>query len=131
MDEVYEFLKKAETYYIATVEGDQPRVRAFGTINSFNGKLYIQTGRIKNVSKQIAANPKIEMCALHEDIWLRVTATAVDDPNLDAEISMLDAYPMLAGMYQPGDGNNQVLYLQDVTATFSTFENPKSKTITF
>jgi len=121
MDEVYDFLKKAQTYYIATIDGDQPRVRAFGTIDKYNDKLYIQTGRSKDVSKQIAANPKVEICAFMEGAWLRVAATLVDDPSIEAQEHMLDAYTMLKEMYQAGDGNNQVLYLKDVTATFSSF----------
>ena len=131
MDEVYEFLKKVKTYYIATIDGDQPRVRAFGTINIFEGKLYIQTGRKKDVSKQIAANPKVEICAFQEDTWVRVAATLVDDTNIEAEKSMLAGYPELADLYQAGDGNNQVLYLKDATATFTTFGDPETRTITF
>jgi uncharacterized pyridoxamine 5'-phosphate oxidase family protein len=130
MDEVLEFLKKVGTYYIATVEGDQPRVRAFGTINKFEDKLYIQTGRSKPVSAQIAANPKTEIIAFDGSTWLRVAATLVEDLRLEAEKSMLDNYPTLADRYQPGDGNNQVFYLKDATATFSSFvEAPK--TVTF
>jgi uncharacterized pyridoxamine 5'-phosphate oxidase family protein len=121
MDEVYEFLKKVGTYYLATVEGDQPRVRAFGTIDLFEGRLYLQTGRSKDVSKQIAANPQVELCAFDGEQWLRVTATLVDDPRVEAQQHLLDAYPELAGMYKAGDGNSQVLYLKDATATFTTF----------
>jgi uncharacterized pyridoxamine 5'-phosphate oxidase family protein len=130
MDEVYEFLKKVGTYYIATIDGDQPRVRAFATIDLFDGRLHIQTGKIKDVSKQIAANPKAEICAFDGEQWLRVTATLVEDPRIEAQQHMLDSYPELADMYQPGDGNNQVLYLSDVTACFATFGG-EPKTVTF
>jgi len=121
MDEVYEFLKKADTYFIATMDGDQPRVRAFGTVDLFEGRLYIQTGRSKDVSKQIALNPKVEICALMDGAWLRVAATLVDDPRIEAQEHMLAGYPMLADLYKAGDGNNQVLYLTNATATFSSF----------
>jgi uncharacterized pyridoxamine 5'-phosphate oxidase family protein len=123
MDEVYEFLKKVNTYFIATADGDQPRVRAFGTIDLFEGKLYIQTGRSKPVSAQLAANPKIEICAFDAEAgsWLRVQALAINDDRIEAEQHMLDGYPMLQDRYKAGDGNNQVLYLKDVTATFSSF----------
>jgi uncharacterized pyridoxamine 5'-phosphate oxidase family protein len=130
MNEAYEFLKKVGTYYLATVDGDQPRVRAFGTIDLFEGRLYIQTGRGKDVSKQIAANPKVEICAFDGEQWLRLAATLVDDPRIEAERHLLDAYPELAGMYEAGDGNNQVLYLTDATATFTTFGS-EPRTITF
>lgn len=121
MQEVYEFLKKAGTYYLATVEGDQPRVRPFGTANIFEGKLYIQTGKIKPCSKQMAANPKVEICAFTGGQWLRIAAKAIDDDRLEAKQAMLDAYPGLQGQYKADDGNTQVLYLADATATFSSF----------
>jgi Uncharacterized conserved protein len=121
MQEVYEFLKKCNTYYLATAEGDQPRVRPFGTVNIFEGKLYIQTGKIKNVAKQIALNPKVEICAFSGTEWIRVAATLVEDERLEAQQSLLDAYPSLQGRYKAGDGNNQVYYLKDAEAAFSSF----------
>ena len=121
MQEVYDFLKKAGTYYLATVEGDQPRVRPFGTVNIFDGKLYIQTGKIKPCSKQMAANPKIEICAFTGGEWLRVAAKAINDDRIEAKESMPDAYPNLKNSYKADDDNTQVLYLQDATATFSSF----------
>jgi uncharacterized pyridoxamine 5'-phosphate oxidase family protein len=130
MDDVYEFLKKVKVYYLATIEGDQPRVRAFGTIDRFEDRLYIQTGRSKEVAKQIAINPKVELCAFDGEQWLRVAATLVEDPRIEAERHLLDAYPELADLYQPGDGNNQVLYLTDATATFTTFGS-EPRTVTF
>ena len=124
MQEVYEFLKKAGTYYLATVEGDQPRVRPFGTVNIFDGKLYIQTGKIKPCSKQMAANPKVEICAFTGGQWIRVAAKAINDDRIEAKQSMLDAYPSLQGMYKADDDNTQVLYLKDATATISSFTEP-------
>jgi uncharacterized pyridoxamine 5'-phosphate oxidase family protein len=121
MQEVYDFLKKCNTYYLATVEGDQPRVRPFGTIDLFEGKLYIQTGKNKDVSKQMAANPKIEICAFDGDKWIRVQADAVDDDRREAKQHMLDAYPMLQSRYSADDDNTQVLYLKDAIATISSF----------
>ena len=121
MEEVYEFLKKCGTYYLATTEGDQPRVRPFGTYLIFEDKLYIQTGKVKNVSKQMLANPKIEICAFSGDTWIRITATAVEDDRIEAKQAMLDAYPQLQAMYKADDDNTQVLYLKDATATFSSF----------
>jgi uncharacterized pyridoxamine 5'-phosphate oxidase family protein len=127
MQEVHDFLKKCGTYFIATVEGDQPRVRPFGTIHIFDGKLYIQTGKVKHVAKQIAANPKIEICAFDgTGKWIRIQAVAVEDDRREAKQSMLDAYPSLQGMYSADDDNTLVLYLSDVTATISSFsEAPK------
>ncbi|MBC7358815.1 MAG: pyridoxamine 5'-phosphate oxidase family protein [Desulfacinum sp.] len=121
MQEVYEFLKKCGTYYLATVDGDQPRVRPFGTIHLFEGKLYIQTGKKKDVSKQMAKNPKIEICAWDGERWIRVEATVVEDERVEAKQSMLDAYPQLKSMYSATDDNTQVLYLKDATARIYSF----------
>ena len=127
MQEIYEFLKKCGTYYLATMDGDQPRVRPFGTIDLFDGGLYIQTGRSKDVYRQIQQNPHVELCAFDGKRWLRVTAEARTDNRLEAETHMLDAYPSLQGRYQPGDGNNVVLRLSHVTTTFSSFtEAPRT-----
>lgn len=121
MNEVYEFLKKSGTYYLATVDGDQPRVRPFGTVHIFDNKLYIQTGKVKDVSKQMKASPKVEICAMADGKWIRVAGTAVEDDRLEAKQSMLDAYPQLQDRYKADDGNCQVLYLKDATATISSF----------
>ena len=121
MERVVQFLKEAETYYLATVEGDQPRVRPFGTAHIFEGKLYIQTGKVKDVSKQIHANPKVEICAYKNGEWLRVAGELVEDDRREARQSMLDAYPSLQNMYSADDGNTEVFYLKNATATFSSF----------
>ena len=121
MEKVFNFLKEAEVYYLATMDGDQPRVRPFGTVNVFEGKLYIQTGKIKNVSKQIHANPKVEICAFKDGDWVRVAGELVEDDRREAKVAMLDAYPSLQGMYSADDGNTEVFYLKNATATFSSF----------
>ncbi len=121
MERTLKFLKEAGTYYLATVEGDQPRVRPFGTINEFEGKLYIQTGKKKDVSKQLHANPKAEICAFLNGQWIRVACELVPDDRREAKVAMLDAYPDLKGMYSADDDNTEVLYMKDATATFSSF----------
>ncbi|MCB8817833.1 pyridoxamine 5'-phosphate oxidase family protein [Desulfosporosinus shakirovi] len=121
MQEVLDFLKKCQTYYLATVDGDQPRVRPFGTANIFEGKLYIQTGKVKDVSKQMTANPKIEICAFNGQEWIRIQAVAVEDDRVEAKESMLKSYPSLQSRYSATDPNTQVLYLQDAAATIATF----------
>ncbi len=121
MERAVKFLKEAETYYLATVDGDQPRVRPFGTVNVFEGKLYIQTGKAKAVSKQIHANPKVEICAFKNGEWLRVSGILVEDDRIEAKQAMLDAYPSLQGMYAADDGNTEVFYFKDAEATFSSF----------
>lgn len=124
MKRVYDFLKQAETYYLATVDGDRPRVRPFGTVNIFEDKLYIQTGKGKAVANQIAANPKVEICAMKGDEWIRVAATFVKDDRVEAQESMLNAYPSLRAMYKTGpDGNTIVYYLKDASATISSFSH--------
>ena len=121
MKRVYDFLKQAEVYYLATVEGDQPRVRPFGTVNEFEGRLYIQTGKVKPTSHQILENNKVEICAFIKDGWVRVACELVEDDRFEAKKSMLDAYPSLRHMYDENDGNTQVFYMQNATATFSSF----------
>lgn len=124
MKHVYDFLKEAETYYLATMDGDQPRVRPFGTVNIFEDKLYIQTGKGKAVVKQIVANPKVEICAMKDDEWIRVAATLVEDDRVEAQESMLNSYPSLRAMYKTGSGGNTIVYyLKDVVATISSFSH--------
>ena len=124
MQKVYEFLKEAKTYYLATVHGDQPRVRPFGTINVFEDKLYIQTGKSKAVSKQIQADPKVEICAFADGTWLRVAGELVRDDRIEAKTHMLDSYPQLKAMYSAEDDNTEVLYFKNAEATFSSFTAP-------
>ncbi len=121
MEKVVQFLKDAEVYYLATADGDQPRVRPFGTAHVFEGKLYIQTGKVKDVSKQIHANPKVEICAFKNGDWLRVAGELVEDERREARVSMLEAYPSLQAMYSADDGNTEVFYFKNATATFSSF----------
>ena len=121
MDKVLKFLKDAETYYLATVEGDQPRVRPFGTAHVFEGQLYIQTGKVKDVSKQLHQNPKSEICAFKNGEWLRVSGKLIEDDRNEARQSMLDAYPSLQKMYKADDGNTEVFYFENATAIFSSF----------
>ena len=121
MERVFNFLKEAKTYYLATVEGAQPRVRPFGTIHLFDGKLYIQTGKSKSVAKQIEENKKAEICAFQNGTWLRVACELVEDDRVEARASMLDAYPELRAMYNENDGNTVVYYIKNAKATFSSF----------
>ena len=121
MQEVYEFLKKCGTFYLATEEGNQPRVRPFGVVNVFEGKLYIQTGKSKNVSKQMQINPNVEICAFEEGKWLRLSGKVVRDDRKEAKVSMLDNNPMLKEMYSADDDNTEVLYFENGKAAFYSF----------
>ncbi len=121
IERVEKFLKDAETYYLATADGDQPRVRPFGTAHIFEDKLYIQTGKVKDVSKQLMANPKAEICAFKNGEWIRISGELIEDDRREARQSMLDAYPALQSMYAADDGNTQVFYFKDATATISAF----------
>lgn len=116
MNEIYEYLKNAGIYYLATVNEGKPAVRPFGTIDLFEDKLYIQTGNSKNVSAQMKANPHIEISTMHDGTWLRISAEAYLDERIEAQTHMLDAYPSLQAMYQPGDGNTEVFYLKNAVA---------------
>lgn len=130
MERVCKFLKEAETYYLATVEGDQPRVRPFGTAHIFEGKLYIQTGKVKAVSRQLVVNPKVEICAFMKGKWLRLAGELVEDDRVEAKASLLAEYPGLQKMYSAEDDNTQVWYFKNATATFSSFTS-EPEVITF
>jgi len=124
MNEIFEYLKKCGTFYLATMDGDQPRVRPFGAIDVFEGKVYIQTGNVKKVFAQMKINPKIEISGMANDgSWIRVEASAIRDDRFEVRQHMLDAYPSLKSMYAADDGNTEVLYLKDATATIYTFTN--------
>ena len=127
IEKIYQFLNEAGTYYLATTEGDQPRVRPFGTALLCEGRLYIQTGKVKNVSRQINDNPKVEICAFKDGKWLRVAGILENDDNRDVKVAMLDKMPSLAGMYSADDDNMQMLYFKCGKATFSSFtEGPET-----
>lgn len=129
IEKVCQFLEAAQTYYLATVEGDQPRVRPFGTVMIYEGKLYIQTGKVKDVSRQLAANPKAEICAFHGGKWLRVAGELVNDDRREPKAAMLEKMPSLKAMYSADDDNTQVLYFRNAVATFSSFtEAPETLT---
>ena len=130
MERVCKFLKDASVYYLATAEGDQPRVRPFGTAHIFEGRLYIQTGKIKPTSRQLLENPKAEICAFLNGTWVRIAGELVEDDRVEAKKSMLDAYPNLRRMYDENDGNTQVFYFKNATATFSSFV-AAPETVTF
>ena len=130
IEKVCQFLDEAKTYYLATVEGDQPRVRPFGTALVYNGKLYIQTGKVKAVSKQLQANPKAEICAFADGTWVRVAGNLVRDDRVEAKKHMLDQYPALQAMYSAEDDNTEVLYFENATATFASFGGAP-RTVTF
>ena len=121
MEEVFEFLKKCGTFYIATEEGNQPRVRPFGVVNIFEEKLYIQTGKSKNVSKQMQINPNVEICGFLDGKWIRVEGKVVRDDRREAKASFLNANPILKNMYSADDDNTEVLYFEKAKATFYSF----------
>ena len=124
MERICQFLKDAKTYYLATVEGDQPRVRPFGTALIYNDRLYIQTGKIKKVSHQLSANPKAEICAFKDGRWIRISGELVEDETREVKTLMLDKMPLLRHMYNEDDGNMQMLYFKNMTITFSSFTEP-------
>ncbi|MCF0138041.1 MAG: pyridoxamine 5'-phosphate oxidase family protein [Oscillospiraceae bacterium] len=124
MQRIYDFLKAAGVYYLATTDGDQPRVRPFGTVDLFNGRLGIQTGRKKDLFRQIEANPRVELCAMHEGKWIRVSGELYADDSVEAAEHMLSDYPSLRSMYAPGDGNCVVLYFKSGRASICSFTEP-------
>ena len=131
MLDCYKFLKKADTYFLATVENGEPRVRPFGTVNIFEGKLYVQTGKSKAVFQQLEADCHAELCACYKGTWLRIRGKLIDDNRVEAKKSMLDAYPNLRGRYNENDDNTRVLYFQDAVATFDHLDHREPETIKF
>ena len=130
IEKICQFLSEAGTYYLATVEGDQPRVRPFGTVLYYKDRLYIQTGKVKDVSHQIAANPKVEICAFKDGKWLRVAGVLENDDDHDAKVAMLELMPSLKGMYSADDDNMQMFYLKNATASICSF-TAEPEVITF
>ena len=124
MKEVLDFIKECGVYFLATVDGDQPRVRPFGTAEIFENKLYIQTGKKKDVFKQIEANNKVELCAFKDGKWLRLSGKLVADDRVEAKKDMLDKNPSLRGMYDENDDNTIVLYFESGKAIISSFTEP-------
>ena len=121
MNEVFEFLRNSGAFYLATLDKDQPRVRPFGVVEIYEDKLYFLTGKKKNVSKQIHENPKVEMCALQGEKWLRLSGKLFADDRVEAKKYFLDKNPHLRSMYNEDDDNTEVLYIEDATAVFSSF----------
>lgn len=130
IERVCDFLKESGTYYLATTDNDQPRVRPFGTAHIYEGKLYIQTGKSKDVAKQIMANPKVEISAMVKGDWIRLSGELKLDDRYEAKKSMLDAYPALQNMYSAEDDNTAVFYFENATATFCSFTK-EPETISF
>ena len=126
MEEIREFLKKCGVYYLATIDNNMPRVRPFGTIEIYDNHLYIQTGKSKNVSKQISVNPNVELCGFFENKWIRVSGRLISDDRIEAKKYMLDSNPSLRSMYNEYDSNTEVLYFESGIATIYSFtEVPK------
>lgn len=130
IERVVNYLDEAKTYYLATVEGDQPRVRPFGTALLYKDRLYIQTGKVKNVSKQIAENPKVEICALKDDTWIRIAGELEEDNDREVRVAMLEKMPHLSEMYDADDENMQMLYFKNATAIFYSFTE-EAETVCF
>lgn len=129
--EIYNELKECGVFYLATVDGDQPRVRPFGALAVYEGRLYLQTGKVKNVYRQLAANGKFELCAMKTmGSWIRVSGRLVLDDRLEAKQWMLDQNPTLERMYSADDDNTAVLYIEDGVATFSSFVD-EPRTVSF
>ena len=127
LEKVLKFLDEAQTYYLATAEDDQPRVRPFGTALVYNDKLYIQTGKVKPVSQQLKANPKAEICAFKDGTWIRISGELVEDETREVKTLMLEKMPMLRNMYNEDDGNMQMLYFKNAEVVFASFTAPPEK----
>lgn len=121
MEEVLKFLEDCGAYFLATVDGEKPRVRPFGTAMLYENHLYIQTGKKKDVSKQIAKNPNVEISAFKDGKWIRIEGKLKSDDRVIVKKEMLDKYPNLRGMYDENDSNTEVLYFEEGIATIYSF----------
>ena len=121
MKEVQEFLKNSKVYFLATIDNDKPKVRPFGTAEIFENHLYIQTGKKKDVFKQIEKNNNVEICAFNDGRWIRVSGKLIVDDRVEAKKDMLDKNPSLRGMYDENDDNTVVLYFESGHAVISSF----------
>lgn len=129
MQEVYDFLHAAETFYLATVDGDQPRVRPFASLMIYKDRLWLFTSNKKQVFRQIRQNPRVELCAAgpYNETWLRVEATAVPADDREVRVKFLEEEPYLKSQYDPDDGRMEVLYLKDATAWFYGYTETSSE----
>ena len=129
MQEVQSYLKECGAFFIATTDGDQPRVRPFGVSEIINGRLYIITGKVKDVYKQMDKNGKFEICALKKSgsEWMRLSGTLVNDETLSVKEEFLKRNPGLKAMYKADDDNMAVLYITNATARFCSFSTPERK----
>ena len=132
MKEVQDYLKECGAFFIATTDGDQPRVRPFGVSEIINDRLYIMTGKVKDVYKQMAANGKFEICALKKSgsEWMRLSGVLVNDETLSVKEEFLNRNESLKSMYKADDDNMAVLYIKDATARFFSFTAPE-RTVQF
>ena len=121
MKEVYEFLKNSHVFFIATIDNNKPRVRPFGAVNIFEDKLYFQTGKVKDVYKQIEASPNVEISSFIDGRWIRLEGQLVVDDRIEAKKSMLDNNPELKSMYSADDPNTIVFYIKNAKASICSF----------
>ena len=124
MKRVYDFIKGCGIYYLATVDGNEPKIRPFGTIDIFEDKLYIQTGKCKPIYRQLLDNPNVELCACKDNRWIRVSGKLVPDDRREPKKHMLDEYPELRNMYSEDDDNTIVFYFEKGKAVISSFTEP-------
>ena len=126
MKEAYEFLRKCGTFFLATEEDGQPRVRPFGALSDFGGKLYIETNNQKKVYQQLVKNGKVELCGMHEEKWIRLEGVVKEDTRREARVAMLEENPSLKSLATPDNGTMTVFYFESGTATVYSFtEEPK------
>lgn len=132
MEEVFEFLKRCGTYYLATLDGEQPRVRPFGSYAVFNGKLYIETAHYKPVAHQIDTHPLVEICAFDDQSkWVRIACRLVADESYEAKHAFLEQMPELRDLGYDEEGDKMAIYyMTDAEATFSSYTD-ESRIIRF
>ena len=127
MNRIVEELKKVKVFYVATIDGDQPRVRPFSSVAEFEGKAYICCGNFKEVYRQIKANPKVELCGMDEGTWLRVSATLIEDNRIEVQEAVLSDPTGPSQIYKAGDGRFVTFQLSDIKATKYSFFAPPTE----
>lgn len=118
MSKVHDFLNEAGVFFLATVDGDQPRLRPLGFHMEMEGKEMFGVGDFKDVYKQLTANPKVEIVACKQDgHWMRYTGKAVFDTDPRYEAAALEAMPDLKNIYNEKTGHHMaVFHLEDAAA---------------
>lgn len=102
--EAANILAEAPMCFIATINGNEPKVRAFQYQFEQDGKLWFCTAKSKDVFKQLKANPAVQICAVRQDMtWVRVSGKVALEDNRAVKERILSEQPLIKGIYGTAD----------------------------